>query len=404
MRGHHAGARPRLYGVGMDPVVVAANEQPAARRRTSRRWIIVLAAVAVAAIAWTGAHLLALHTFDDAASAAVVATDQAETAIDSLRRATDDAGRSVEAAHVVGEAAASAEDLVDPNARAALATSADTTTVTIDATEQTLAASPEEPDTGKPVWTWELFAGASRLADETAALEAYTEVLGTAEQDLAASTAGLEESARALYASVPAYAAALEAANVSARAVVLLDLREAADSAASQTTLGSGAEIAFTSYATAADSLKTSQQAELAEKAGPLLAKRLAVEEYARSISGGVVLDFDWAPIVNGIGGSAGMAGTATWNTGRGGFSTITLSNSVAQNWPSADSKALVAHEVGHSITSKCSTLFDSEDRDANEAWATAWAISMGHTSDANGVQAYGYPPESLIATAATCR
>lgn len=382
----------------------APDEQPTEPRRRSRRWVIVLTAVALVVLAWTAVHLLALRTFDDAASAAVVTERQAEAAGDSLRLATDDASRSVEAARVIGEATASAEDLVDANARAGLSAAAEATTGVIATAEQTLADGPEAPDARRPLWTWELFADASRLAEESAILDAYTETLGTAADELGTSTTALEDSAMALYASVPGYAAALESANASAQALVVLDLREAADFAASQTTLGSGAEIAFTDYATAAASLKTSQQAELAEKAGPLLGKRLAVEDYARSIAGGVVLDFDWAPIVNGIGGSAGMAGTATWNTGRGGFSTITLSNSVAQNWPSADAKALVTHEVGHSITSKCSTLFDSQDRDANEAWATAWAISMGHTSDANGVQAYGYPPQSLIETAATCR
>ncbi len=162
--------------------------------------------------------------------------------------------------------------------------------------------------------------------------------------------------------------------------------------------------LAFERYAAAADNLRASAESELAEKAGPLLETRLEIEAYARSISGGVVLDFDWAPLVNGLGGVYGMSGTATWNTARGGFSTITLSDSVAENWPSPDAMALVTHEVGHSITSKCSDLFDSADQDANEQWATAWAISLGHTALGNGVQAYGYPSQEMIDIAATCR
>ena len=58
-------------------------------------------------------------------------------------------------------------------------------------------------------------------------------------------------------------------------------------------------------------------QQELAEKAGPLLATRLEIEAYARSISGGVLLDFDWAPFVAGTGGDAGIGGTATWGASR---------------------------------------------------------------------------------------
>ena len=103
-------------------------------------------------------------------------------------------------------------------------------------------------------------------------------------------------------------------------------------------------------------------------------------------------------------GGSSGIGGLATWNSGRGGFSTITLSDSVAEWWPNADSRALVAHEVGHAISAKCHDKFDWENQAANEEWATAWAISMGHTALGNGVEAYGYPSQAMIDIAATCR
>lgn len=389
----------------MDTAVDATDAQrPRRTRRFGRRWIVALAAVALIAAAWGTVHVIASRAFDDAASTAIAAASRAEQAAESLARAVEDAARSVETAGAIGEATTTADDLVDGSARDGLAATTGAAAGVVDGATQTLEDSPSTPDTRKPLWTWELLTASSRLSHDSAELERYIETLGTASTELGASTDDLQDAALALYASVPAKAAALETTNISARAVVLLDLREAARTAAAQTMLGSGAKIAFTAYATAAASLKTSQQAELAEKTGPLLATRLEIEEYARSIAGGVVLDFDWAPIVNGLGGSAGMAGTATWNAIRGGFSTITLSNSVAQNWPSADAKALVTHEVGHAITSKCSDLFDSSDRDANEAWATAWAISMGHTALGNGVQAYGYPPASLIETAATCR
>jgi len=151
-------------------------------------------------------------------------------------------------------------------------------------------------------------------------------------------------------------------------------------------------------------SLKESAQSELAEKAGALLATRLEIEAFARSLAGGVVLDFDWAATVAGTGGRDGIGGTATWKTARGGFSTITLSHSVAETWPDADSRALVAHEIGHSITAKCHEKFDSQDHAANEEWATAWAISMGFTAPGNGTWAYGAPSQEMIDVAATCR
>lgn len=127
-------------------------------------------------------------------------------------------------------------------------------------------------------------------------------------------------------------------------------------------------------------------------------------EALARSIAGGVLLEFEWQPMVNGCGDGGSAGGLATWNSGHGGYSTITLSNSVAERWPDAVMKALVTHEVGHAISAKCYHLFDWEDPDANEQWATAWALSLGHTADGNGAALYGYPPQELIDTAATCR
>jgi hypothetical protein len=381
---------------------------PPRRRGPSRRttiWGIVglVLIVAIAAV-WTAVHVGANTAFDDAASAFAVQVRDSEEATAALRAAADDAAGTADVAGVVGEASSTAEDLVDATARAGLAAAAAASTEVVGAAESTLESAPRVEAIEKPVWTWDLLNAAPRMTADAASLGRYADELGTAQVAVEAAEGTLLDAARQLYASVPSLAAALEQENVSARAIVLLDLRDAAEAAAAQTGLGTGAANAFTTYAAAAANLKQSAQAELAEKAGPLFSTRLEVEQYARSIAGGVVLDFDWAPIVAGVGGADGMGGTATWATARGGFSTITLSHSVAENWASADAMALVAHEVGHAITSKCSTLFDSDSAPANEAWATAWAISMGHTALGNGVQAYGYPPQSLIDIAATCR
>ena len=167
------------------------------------------------------------------------------------------------------------------------------------------------------------------------------------------------------------------------------------------------ADTDVASYLHAVDDLRSTQEAELAEKHGPLLANRQAAEEFARSISGGVMLDFDWADIVIGYGDGDSMAGTAqdTWYTPDEVYSTITLTNSVAALWNDGSdrSQSLVAHEVGHAIHPKCFGIYP-DDEATEELWATAWSISWGHTSDANGTQAYGRPADSLIATAATCR
>ncbi|TFV99936.1 hypothetical protein [Orlajensenia leifsoniae] len=141
------------------------------------------------------------------------------------------------------------------------------------------------------------------------------------------------------------------------------------------------AETELASYVTAVGELKSSQDAELAEKSGSLLDTRLAAEEYARSIAGGVMLDFDWADIVIGYGWGDSMAGTAegTWYSPSEVYSMITLTNTVASLWNNGSgwSQALVAHEVGHAIHPKCFDVYPN-DAATEEQWATAWSISMG--------------------------
>jgi hypothetical protein len=161
-------------------------------------------------------------------------------------------------------------------------------------------------------------------------------------------------------------------------------------------------------YLDAAHALEASHTEEIAEKAGPLLDRRLAVQRFARSFSGGVLLDFDWAPTVNGHGLGGSYGGTSYWFSADGGYATITLSDSVATLWPGAGVQSLVIHEVGHAILGRadCNTLFfDSEFADdGEEPWATAWAIGQGYTADGNGESVYGRPPGELIALSTKCR
>jgi len=119
-----------------------------------------------------------------------------------------------------------------------------------------------------------------------------------------------------------------------------------------------------------------------------------------------VLLDFDWAVTVNGYGTGGSYGGTSYWWSDRGGYATITLSDSVASMWPGAGVQSLVAHEVGHAILSKCTDLFFGTEYEAagEEPWATAWAIGMGYTADGSGESIYGRPPDALIQIAAQCR
>jgi hypothetical protein len=161
-------------------------------------------------------------------------------------------------------------------------------------------------------------------------------------------------------------------------------------------------------YLEAAHALEVSHAEEIAEKAGPLLDRRLAVQEFARSFSGGVLLDFDWAPTVNGHGTGGSYGGTSFWFSADGGYATITLTDSVATRWPYAGVQALVIHEVGHALLARsdCNILFfDSQFAEGGEEpWATAWAIGQGYEADGSGESVYGRPPDELIALSTRCR
>ena len=147
--------------------------------------------------------------------------------------------------------------------------------------------------------------------------------------------------------------------------------------------------------------MRASHAAEEAEKSGSLYGLRAEVEAYARSIAGGALLDFNWQPTVIGY----NMAGTATIESRPPYFySTITLTNSIAENWGEIVPLSLVTHEVGHAITSKCMDTFNAAFGGDYELWATAWAMSWGYPAGASGADSYGTPSPDQVAAAGTCR
>lgn len=256
----------------------------------------------------------------------------------------------------------------------------------------------------KPLWFWELFGATTQLDQYSDEAGQLADELTAEAADVFAASDTVTTSGLAVVTNAGEAAVAFEAAHVSARNDAVIALRNAAADASATATID---ETTVTTYATlqsAAAEVVTTEKAELAEKAGPLLNARLEIEAFARSLAPGVLLEFDWAPIVNGAGYNGSMGGYTTWWWDDPGRSVIELSNSVAEQWPADRSKALVAHEVGHAISVKCEDMYDSSTQDSIEKWATAWAISMGFTDDANGVWAYGYPPQNYIDAAAGCR
>lgn len=237
------------------------------------------------------------------------------------------------------------------------------------------------------------------VRDATAELARLADALAADAVDVGAALADL-------VAAVTEGAPAVESANFDANNEPHIAFRSA--------TLGLGSAVDdqvaeyLGAYLIAANDLAASHAAELAEKAGPLFDARMAVQAFAREMANGVLLEFDWAPTVNGYGLNGSYGGTSYWNTADGGQATISLSDSVALQWPGAGVQALVVHEVGHAVLSKaeCYPLFfDSEFASGGEEpWATAWAIGLGYTADGSGESIYGRPSDALIALSQQCR
>jgi hypothetical protein len=283
------------------------------------------------------------------------------------------------------------DPLLAGDALTAVATERDAATGSLADAESLLGTDPEPLDT-------------EQLRDLTADLRAAAREVG---DDVDPVLAALDELVTVTQAAAPA----VEAANFDAENAPHIAFRTAV---ADLGLVGSDgvpddavAEY-LVSYLDAAHALEASHAEEIAEKAGPLLDRRLVVQAFARSLAGGVLLDFDWAVTVNGYGTGGSYAGTSYWFSADGGYATITLSDSVATMWPAAGVQSLVAHEVGHAVLARtdCNTLFfDSEyAAGGEEPWATAWAIGLGYTAEGNGESIYGRPADGLIQLATHCR
>ncbi|GHF16839.1 hypothetical protein [Pseudolysinimonas yzui] len=278
------------------------------------------------------------------------------------------------------------DPLLAGDALTAVATERDAATGSLAEAQSLLGTDPEPLDT-------------EQLRDLTADLRAAAREVG---DDVDPVVAALDELVTVTQAAAPA----VEAANFDAENAPHIAFRTAVAD------LGSVPDDAvaeyLVSYLDAAHALEASHAEEIAEKAGPLLDRRLVVQAFARSLAGGVLLDFDWAMTVNGYGTGGSYGGTSYWSSADGGSATITLSDSVATMWPAAGVQSLVAHEVGHAVLARtdCNALFfDSEyAAGGEEPWATAWAIGLGYTAEGNGESIYGRPADGLIQLTTQCR
>ncbi|WP_156118308.1 hypothetical protein [Microbacterium sp. ZOR0019] len=375
---------------------------PPAQRKNRRGLILglvggvaVIAALSITQVAANLGYDNAASRYAEAAETASTAKTEVRSDITELRDVTDAAEQilSVEQPAVA----------VDAELGAALTTASEEAEIVAVSAEEIVAI--EVPSSGeKPVWFWELFGATTLLEQHLASTSRLSDDLRTVTTEIATAGDGVSRSGVALLATAGEAAAGFEKAHLSARNDAVIALRDAAADAAATTTLDAAAATTYLSLQGAAAEVVATEAQELAEKAGPLQNARLEIEAFARSLAPGVLLEFDWAPVVNGAGYNGSMGGYTTWWWDDPDRAIIELSNSVAEQWPAERSKALVAHEVGHAISVKCEDMYDASTQDSIEKWATAWAISMGYTDDANGVWAYGYPPQEYIDAAAGCR
>jgi len=389
-----------------DAEAASVPAPPSATTRPRRRplaWLLPTAIAVLVLGALTGLELTAWKSFDDAGATLGRTLDD-----------QDDAARQVEAAitgaRSVSDATTAILAVADGGLlaaadRTALATAGEQNAKQVDAATTLLPG--ERPHLGpRGFWFWDVNADTARLERLAAGARTRAKSLTAIEGPLRTTADALRTTASTALSTAADRAAGTEAANVPADNDAVLEVRAAAAEVAQHASpFQPRVSADFDALAQAVQKLQDSHTATLAAESGPLAQSRLDLEAFARSLAPGILMDFEWADLINGKGESNGyLSGETSWWYDRGGYATIRLSNSIAQEWPDDSARAIVAHEVGHAITVRCRTMYDTTNDQTAEAWATAWAISMGFTDEANGTSAYGAPPDALVQTAAGCR
>jgi hypothetical protein len=298
---------------------------------------------------------------------------------------------------------------VDPAARDAYRAAID---AVVDAADDVPVAEPVTADAPEaPEGADERFAAADALDSDSDALA--SEAAGQDEQRerIRPLLAAVTDAATAFTESTAATADALVASSTAAsRQSRWLVERALYGYGSERAAVRLSEPTALRAYLAQAEVMRVSQEEGLAERAAPDWPRKQQVLDFADSISGGVPIDIEWRESIE-IDGTAygdrdSGAGLATWSLQEGAPSQIQLTESIQRYWDASWTVGLVAHEVGHSITSKesCYDLYRAAPFDGDdEKWATAWALSLGYT-DGSGVEPYGYPGEDAIAVAAGCR
>lgn len=387
-------------------------------RATPQRTIVTVVTVAVTIVTLAGATVMGLAVtglldYESASTRYISAYESRTELADALNDAVADRDAILDEARgdllAADTVLLAAEDgYVGSAERAALIAQRDSLATAVangdDTADEALDQAPLRSDSTT-----------AELTDAVVALEAEIDEIRAGTTEATATTDEVsvaldqtESAGDAFMDALPAVAQAVLDANASATNASRIALKSDAKRLGGGSTEWDQLDNTFVTFVASAKAVQASQLSEEAEKAGPLYSARTEIEAYARSISGGAAIDFDWAPIVIGYGEGSSMAGTSDCNVDPSDdsfYSTITLSNSVARYWGSdGNARALVTHEVGHTITCKCWDIFEASAGGDYEAWATAWAIGMGFEEEGNGTQAYGRPSDALVDAARACR
>lgn len=339
------------------------------------------------------AYDAALDTYEESVGALSTLATDVDSALAGAATDLGDASLLLDAAPVgiVPEAERTALD----TARAALSTTVDTWVP--------LPEAPAVP-VERPTTTADLVEATDEIEGDAETVDSTVDTSTTALDTLDVQRESLGGAADALLATVPATSQSyVDTYTVSTNAS-RSEMQIAA--AGVSPTWSPESATQLSTFADAANAVTASQAEQEALLANPVHPNRPVIEAFARSLAGGVPIDFSWAPEVNGYGLDGSSGGYATWNTAQYGYSTVTLSDNVAERWPEEGVQALVVHETGHAITSRCYDIyaaapFSSDD----EMFATSWAISMGYDDgNGSGEWAYGRPSDEQIAAAGACR
>lgn len=391
----------------------AAPEPAPSPERRPRRAALWVSATAFALLATAGGIGAGLGW----QALAVQASAEAHQHLDAESRALDDVtdrrGMALDKARAslgsIADFAAQARPGYLSEATAAALTKAQADlTAKSEHLKQVTFDTPQVPVRSADLLPWTVLADVQHKATLTRSEErtrkaraAELEALQKAQKTFGASVA-------AVYTELAAHGEQVLTADTSATYASKIVLRHAIDDGKADGSAAGVRGSALLQIVNAIGGVDTAQAAGEAAKQDPAYPVRAQIEEYARSIAHGVMLDFEWHKEVSGL-GDGWYSGTTQYHEDDGGWATIDLNFTIQDGWSEGDrnAKALVTHEVGHAqvVRPECKPLFDGPVfHDDDEMWATAWAIAMGFDTGGSGISAYGRPSDQQIAVAGQCR